>query len=860
MEKARQFLLSWLVAGALALAASPAHAAPDADRSATSPGGDLGKASYDAAIAEAKANMMKAPRAALAAAEEAEALAPAADGQVAIATSLWLQGEALTRLNRAEDALPVIERARDSLGDQKSKLTADILLALGRAQRNLSLYGGALASFQDAYRIYDELDVARSSALALQSIGTLYDSARQYERVIEYYERASAAFSDGAMLDLVSLNNRANAYRELGRYEEALAMQEQALAMARTSGGSLLPARILTNIAVLDVKRGDLPAAEEAIREALSLSDSDDARGWSPFVWGAAALLEAAKADNNAAKTAIEKTFAGADLNETPPPFRDFHEAAQKIYEALGETDKALSHAAAFKRLDDVGRDIAASANLALMNAEFEVANKELQIERLKSSQLEKDVALAAARSRQVRIVAISGATLGALLIGFLIFAFLAARRRQKATQAFNETLEEKNEELTQTIYALEKANQAKMAFLATTSHEIRTPLNAIIGLSDVVLNGGAIIDRDREYLTSVNEAGRHLLSIVSDILDISKMEAGRLAVDKQPTDVAAEISAVAGIWRKAADEKGLALRIELAEEAMGFVTDGRLLRQIASNLLSNAVKFTKEGSIDLRLARLASKGFVLTVSDTGVGIPEAALEKVFEPFRQADDRLSREFGGTGLGLAICRRIAEALGGEICVRSNEVEGATFDVIIPAAPADLTSENSAESKAGDASNRRLEEEEAVAGDETDVSVERASFDLSRLRILMAEDNPANAMVAKAILKDVVSEIDIVENGALALEAVQTNNFDLVLMDKQMPVMDGVAATKAIRALDGPISAIPIIAITADVFQGARESVLESGMDEFVSKPVTRASVIDAIARVMAAADSRARKAS
>ena len=630
--------------------------------------------SIEEVFGEAKSNMVRAPQKALEAAKVAESLAADSSAPDALAMSLWLQGEALTRLNRAGEALPIIERARNAVGDEKTKLAADILLAQGRAERDLSRYGSALSCFQDAYLIYAELGIARSSALALQSIGTLYDSAHQYERVVEYYERASDAFSDGAVLDLVSLNNRANAYRELERYEDASSMLNQALEMARESAGNVFTLRILTNLAVLEVRRGNLEAANVAIEEALTLSTNEEAKGWRPFIWGAKAQVEKFKGDNKAARSAIVKTFEGADLTATPPSFRDAHQTAAEVYEELGEASNALTHAKAFKRIDDEGRDIAASANLALMNAEFEVSNKELQIARLKSEQLEKDIALAAARTRQERTLATAGACLGAVIVATLFYAFATARRRQKASEAFSEVLEGKNIELTDANAALEKANQAKMEFLATTSHEVRTPLNAIIGLSDVVLNGDAIIDRDRDYLKTVNESGRHLLSIVNDILDISKMEAGHLIIDKDATDVAGIVGAVAGIWRKAAEDKGIDLKLTLPECEMGFETDGRLVRQTVSNLLSNAVKFTKEGSIDVALTRAEDSGFVLTVSDSGVGIPEDAISAIFEPFKQADGRLQREYGGTGLGLAICRKIAEALGGEINVQSTVGKG------------------------------------------------------------------------------------------------------------------------------------------------------------------------------------------
>ena len=283
--------------------------------------------------------------------------------------------------------------------------------------------------------------------------------------------------------------------------------------------------RILTNIAVLNVRRGEFDAAEEAIKEGFVHAKSDDSKGWTPFLWGASAELELARNRIDAAHAAVEKTFEGIDLQTTPAPFRDFHEAAYRIYEKRNEAAPALAHLAAFKRLDDQGRDVAASANFALMNAEFEFTNKELQIQTLRADKLQNEASLAEAQERQERYVLIGLALLGAVLIAFLAFAYRAARNTARAAQAFTQKLEVKNTELSDTNIALEEANQAKLEFLAVTSHEIRTPLNAIIGLSDVVLNGDAIIPKDREYLEMVNSAGKHLLTIVNDILDVSKLE-----------------------------------------------------------------------------------------------------------------------------------------------------------------------------------------------------------------------------------------------------------------------------------------------------------------------------------------------
>ena len=822
------------------LAAAIANASAFAQEQSASGAAQNIEQSFEESVAAAKASMAGAPMQALDNAQLAETLAAKSDIPNALTTALWLQSEALTRLNRADEAQPIVERAIALIEDEKSKLAGDLLLARGRIERVLSQEGNALESFQAAYRIFETLDEKRSQALALQSIGTLYDSARQYERVIEYYERASDAFSDGAILDLVSLNNRANAFRELERYDEARQMLDEALAMAKKSSSALLQVRILTNIAVLNVRRGEFDAAEEAIKEGFVHAKSDDAKGWTPFLWGASAELELARDRIAAAHIAVEKAFEGVDLQSTPTPFRDFHEAAYRIYEKRNETTAALAHLVAFKRLDDQGREVAASANLALMNTEFEFANKELQILTLRADKLQNEAALADAQKRQERYVLIGLALLGTVLIAFLAFAYRSARSAANAARAFNKELETKNAELGNTNIALEEANQAKLEFLAVTSHEIRTPLNAIIGLSDVVLNGDAIIPKDREYLEMVNSAGKHLLTIVNDILDVSKLEAGHLVIENSSLDVGACVLNVAEIWRKAAEDKGLKFDVNVPNDMGQFVSDGRLIRQVVSNLLSNAVKFTNEGQIAVQLRTRENIGFEIEIADSGIGVAPEKRDEIFEAFKQADGRLQRNYGGTGLGLAIVKKIANALGGDATIESESGAGSTFTVFVPAERATVSTETSP-----------AQEKPLVnALDSSVIS------DLSALKILIAEDNQTNAMVIRAYLQNEVARIEIVENGALAVDAVQSGEYDLVLMDKQMPVMDGIAATKAIRGLPMPVSDIPIIAVTADAFEGARENVLESGMDEFISKPLNPDILKETITKTLAVKSRKA----
>lgn len=800
---------------------------------------------FEEEITAAKKSMMGAPQKALDAAQRAETLAKddnfGADKKSALATSLWLQAESTTRLNRPVDAAPIIERAMLELDDRKSQLGGDLLLSKGRLSRVLGRDNEALNSFQSAFAIFEEIGSDRSQAIALQGIGTLYDDAHQYRRMIEYYAKASEVFSDDAMLDLVSLNNRANAYRELEEFDKAQALSREALDMAVASGSDMLQARILTNIAVIEIRAGRFDEAATAIEEGLVKIENPEAAGWAPFLWGAKAELELARGDLSAAEQAIEKTFADMDISATTAPFRDFHEIASVIYQKQGSPDLALQHHQAFKKLDDQGRDVAASANLAILNAEFDLANKELEIEKLNRGRLESDIALVKARERQKGTIALGLIIIGLGALLFLVRMNLSARKTHRITAGLNSELAGKNTELAETNIQLEKASQAKMEFLATTSHEIRTPLNAINGLTDVVLNADTISPQDREYLEIVNTSGKHLLCIVNDILDISRLESGRLPVEEKPLNVTDTLLDVAEIWRRPAEQKGLAFTVNSATSDRQYMTDDRLLRQILSNLISNAVKYTNQGEIIVGIETHEEAGFDITVADTGVGVAPELHKQIFESFRQADNSRSRPHEGAGLGLAIVKKIAAALGGDIKMESAPDIGTTFTVSIPAKRSYQVSNEM------DAPSVKA----APAEINSFLSVQDEQELLSGLNVLVAEDNANNALLMQAMLKGRVGSVEVAENGEEAVKAVQVRNFDVILMDKRMPVMDGIEAAKAIRSLPLPCHSVPIIAITADILPGSREEILANGMDECIEKPVDADALYSVIAKCVAA---------
>ncbi len=721
------------LAGCIFIAAligySPAKAAPTRDAVA-----------IQMMLDQAREQLNVDPMSSIALAEKSAVLSTqgltGAERDTLLSESDALLSRALIRVGKIKEATQAVKRgfAVVRRGHVSGKAAAELTLSLGRIQQNYGQVQSALQSFQTAYRLFRAAGQKRSQAVALQSIAKLYVDGGDGKTGLKYYAQSDSEYSGDPLMSLSSRNNRGSAYLYLFEPKDAEREFRAGLKIAQDIKSDKYTIRILSNLAQSLLNQGKSDEASVSVDRAMSIIQTTNEISETWPLWELRAQIALARNDFKSALTAIKRALDGVDPVTSDAKYRQAHNTAFRIYRATGQPKLALPQIEAVQRLDESTAKVTATNAAALMAARFDFANQNTRIAQLKARELE--------LQRNFLIAVIAGGALALLLLSVGLIQITRSRNRERAAKLL----------LAQTNRDLEKAIAAKMEFLATTSHEIRTPLNGILGMTQVMLSDRKLDAILRDRIGIVHDAGETMRSLVDDILDVAKMETGKLAVGSGAVDLKATLRHVAQVWRLQAEAAGVDLVLSLDDCPDAIEGDAGRIRQIIFNLLSNAMKFTEKGKVELAVESNVTGRIRISVRDSGIGIDPKWHESIFELFQQVDGGTTRKYGGTGLGLSICRNLARAMGGDITVESEPGFGSTFTLDLP-----------------------LVEPAAI-------SVRPATGERPST-ILVIEHNPLTRGMMRAILSERFEAISFVDSVAEACSFLALEEADWILADAE-----------------------------------------------------------------------------
>lgn len=710
-----------------------------------------------------------------------------------------------TANNKRYAAMPLIDSALVHLNGEDPALEARLLMDLGRLYYDVGDYPSAMKYYSEARNVFESAEIIHEDYGGLMHyIGSVFK--RQYEDSIAatYYQKM-IEIGEEHNLPLVKAEGLyllADVYGYAGDLEMELSCTFKALDIYEQEGDETGIVQSLLALARAYYYGGDHPKAIEFCNKAL---ERNQGRSKTIDFNGHRYLgrIYAKQGDYKTAQEFFAKALVIAESTEEKRwiNLKNLYYTIAGAYVNQGDWESAYEALEKYINYQDT-LVMKENRNVVFeLEQRYEKEKKEAEI-----LVLNKDAELQSSRLAKQRIALIAS-TLGILLILVIAYSIYTGKKRA------------------------ERAERHKEQFLANMSHEIRTPMHAVSGMTKILLRNQPKEDQ-KKYLKAISESASNLLVILNDILDLSKVEDGKLTIEQIPIDLRRVIENVVNMLKEKAEEKEVALAFQLSDEVPQMIIgDPTRLTQILLNLIGNALKFTEEGSIEV-LAKVVKDDLVVSIKDTGIGIPKNKLEQVFGSFEQVDLSTTRRFGGTGLGLSITKKLVELQHGRIWVESELGKGSVFSFSLPMLEAEI--------------------ELQTLTDTSDTQLKELGAELGEIRILLAEDDDFNVMVATDDLKYFLPDsiVEVARNGNEAVQLWKTSRFDIILMDIHMPQLNGLDASREIRRLEKANGSerIPIVAMTASLLKAELDKCIDAGMDAYVPKPYSTDELIGTLYRM------------